>query len=108
LLLLHCGSTRREPLPGGGDDNSLQIGGGIISWIALGKNRSGTMYATRLNDHGHRWHGTVLNLLGPKYPTHVKIAQSWRLQHTSTTVYQSVPAEEEGKGPMLIYAIRLP
>jgi hypothetical protein len=108
LVLLRCGSVRQQPLPGDDEDTSLQIGGGIISWIAQGKNRSGAMYATRLNYHGRRWHGPTFHLLGPKYPSHVKIAQAWTLQHTSTTVYQSVPAEEEDKGPMLIYGIRLP
>jgi hypothetical protein len=109
IALRHCGSQRRERLSlSRSDMTSAQLGADIVSWIALGKNGSGAMYATQLNDHNRRWHGPIFHLLGPKYPSHVKIAQTWMLQHTSTTVYQSVPVEEAEKGPTLIYGIRLP
>jgi hypothetical protein len=99
FALQHCGTRRSELLPAGtAGVTSIQMGGGVLSWIASRVHGRQQMYATRLNDRANRWHGPVRLLLGlPGLST---------LQHTATTVYQSVRRTVGSQ--VAIYAARLP
>jgi hypothetical protein len=99
FALQHCGTHRREALPAGSAGvASIQMGGGVLSWIASRVGGRQAMYATRLDKHASAWHGPVRLLLGlPGLST---------LQHTATTVYQSVRRTVGSQ--VAIYAARLP
>jgi hypothetical protein len=104
LRLMRCGSTGSMSLPGSGI--SLQLGSGILTWIALGRHNSPTMYETRLRRYGRRWHGAISPVLGPQKSSAGSEAQDWLPQHTATSIYQSVVPVS---GPFdLIYAARMP
>jgi hypothetical protein len=104
LWLMRCGSTQSRRLPGSGV--SLQLGSGILTWIALGKEKP-VMYATRLNNHGRRWHNAIRRVLGGPKNSAGPGAQSWLLQHTATMIYQSV-APDPSSQHNLIYVARMP
>ena len=101
VTLERCGSQAARSLPGQESD-SLQIGAGILSWIAANpriKNNDDTMYLTRLQSHAHNWHGRVYTLAGPEVGAHFML-----LAHTRTTVYETAMR----RGPTRIYAARIP
>jgi hypothetical protein len=101
LRLRKCGSNVAHELSGE-RASSLQVGAGIVSWIAADPhiaNNDDTMYSTRLNGHVPSWHGRIEKLWGPE------VGASWMLlQHTSTMVYETA----ERLGPLRIYAMRIP
>ena len=116
VSLRRCGSRRRDRLPlAGREITSAQVGGGVASWIAPGKNNSAAMYALRLRNRDSRWHGAIYLLYGPKYAPVVGAPQrnGWSLAHTSTAVYQSNVLQEKPEisfsdGLSNIYAARIP
>lgn len=64
-----CGGRRYERLSGENGAASLQLGGGLVSWIAPGtprKHQGYAMYVTRLNSHASRWHGDAQRCFAPK------------------------------------------
>jgi hypothetical protein len=101
LSLMRCGSHLVHALPGE-RAGSLQIGGGVLSWIAADpriENNDDTMYLTRLEPHSRSWHGRIYTLTGPEVG-----ADHMLLQHTRTTVYETATRQL----PIHIYAARIP
>jgi hypothetical protein len=99
--LRHCGSHRRQALPGVAPW-SVQLGGRVLSWIASDpriRNNDDTMYLTRLDRHASSWHKRVYILDGPQVGRHFML-----LQHTVTTLYETT-----GRlGRLQVYAAQIP
>jgi hypothetical protein len=99
--LRRCGSLRSQVLPGK-QATSLQLGGGLLSWIAVDPsipNNDDTMYLTPLQPHARDWHGRIYTVRGPEVG-----AEFMLLQHTSTMIYETA----ERRGPRRIYTAHLP
>jgi hypothetical protein len=98
--LRRCGSDQARSLPGVAPW-SLQLGGGVLSWIASDpriKNNDDTMYLTRLDPHARSWRRKIYTLDGPEVGQHFML-----LQHTATTVYETTT-----RGSIQIYAALIP
>lgn len=111
LLQLHrCGSDRRMLLPEGGPyASSVQLGGGVLSWVGSGNRgnyiKNGGAYVTQMLPRSRNWHGPLyrLKLPNPKILTEYT---PFILQHTSTMVFATV--EPEGSQYSRVYYSRLP
>jgi hypothetical protein len=99
--LRRCGSRQTQTLPGVAPW-SLQLGGGVLSWIASDpriRNNDDTMYLTRLDRHARSWHRRIYTLDGPEVGRHFML-----LQHTATTVYETTARP----GSLRVYAAWIP
>lgn len=111
LQLRRCGSRMHMLLPEGGPyASSVQLGGGILSWLGSGKRghytRYGGAYLTKLYAHDRAWHGPFYRVAGLPAMKVLKTETPPMLQHTSNMVFATVRLNESEITQ--IYSARLP